>query len=165
MKIHNHIWLYSPVKWTLASLTTAFHSFLFLALVFEFLIPRLLRPLSRSSNYRFLGRPLLLPLSILVFSIILGFLSSLILSMCPNHLILSALINPTIFSWPSNSSISLLDLLFLSPSINTGPEVRHLSYSWGGGNPGKILNQENWPTRHRTRPALSERQQQWSKLQ
>ena len=54
----------------LASLTTAFHSFLFLTLTFLFLMPRLLRSLLRSSIHHFLGRPLLLPLSILAFSII-----------------------------------------------------------------------------------------------
>ena len=57
---HHHICLYSQVKWTLASLTTAFHSFLFPALVFQFLVPRLLRSLSKSWIHRFLGRPLLL---------------------------------------------------------------------------------------------------------
>ena len=61
------IWLYSPVKWTLASLTTAFHSFLFLALAFQFLRPSLLSSLLRSSIHRFLGQPLFLPLSILAF--------------------------------------------------------------------------------------------------
>ena len=84
---------WSAVKWTLASLTTAFHSLPFPALAFQFLMPRLLRSLSRSSIHRSVGRPLLLPLSILEFSIILGILTLLILSTCPNHLNLSALIN------------------------------------------------------------------------
>ena len=67
--------------------------------------------------------PLLLPLSILAFSIISSIISLLVLSLRPNHLILSALINATTFSWPSNSSISLLDLLFNSQSISTGPQT------------------------------------------
>ena len=56
---------YSPVNWTCPALTTAFHSFLFLALAFQFLMPRLLRSLSRSSVHRLLGWPLFFPLSIL----------------------------------------------------------------------------------------------------
>ena len=44
---NNNIWLYSPVKLTLAYITIAFHSFLFLASAFQFRMPRLLIPLSR----------------------------------------------------------------------------------------------------------------------
>ena len=64
-KPNHHIWLYSLVKWILASLTTAFHSFMFPSLVFHFLMSRFLRSLSRS-----IQRFLLFRLSILEFSII-----------------------------------------------------------------------------------------------
>jgi hypothetical protein len=76
-------WLYNP-WWVLASLTTVHHP----------LIPIVARFAIMLSIHLILGRPLLL-LSSLHFSILFGICVSGILSTCPSHLSLCALMNLT----------------------------------------------------------------------
>ena len=107
-------WHYSPL-WALACRTMSFHFFLSATIPLHLLSPSTWRSLYTSSFHLFLGLPLLLGPSSSWVKILLGILSSSILSRWPNQLILCPFIHFTIFSPLLISSSSRLVRLFHSP--------------------------------------------------
>ena len=107
-------WHYSPL-WALACRTISFHFFLSATNSVHLLTPSTWRSLSASSFHLFLGLPLLLDPSSSWVKILLGILSSYILSRWPNQLILCPLIHFTIFSPLLISSSSRFVRLFPFP--------------------------------------------------
>jgi len=116
-------WHYSPL-WALACRTMSFHFFLSATNSLHLLTPRTWRSLSNSSFHLFLGLPLLLVPSSSWVKIILGILSSSILSRWPNHLILLyPFIHFTIFSPLLISSSSRFVRVFHSPFSYLGQYI------------------------------------------
>ena len=113
---------YSPL-WALACRTIPFHFSLSITNSLHLLTPSTWRSLSTSSLHPFLGLPLRLVPSSSWVKILLGILSSSILSRWPSQLILCPFIRFTIFSPFLNSSSSRFVLHFHSPSSYLGPYI------------------------------------------
>ena len=114
-------WRYSPL-WALACRTIPLHFSLSITNSLHHLTPSTWRSLS-TSLHPFLGLPLRLAPSSSWVKILLGILSSSILSSCPSQLILCPFIHFTIFFPLLNSSSSRFVLRFHSPSSYLGPYI------------------------------------------
>ena len=101
----------------------SFHFFLSATNSLHLITPSTWRSLSTSSSHPFLGLPLLLVPSSSWVKIILGILSSSILSRRPNQLILCPFIHFTIFSPLLISSSSRFVRFFHSPFSYLGPYI------------------------------------------
>ena len=88
-------WLYSPL-WDLDHRAISFHFFLSVTMSLHRLTPRTLRSLPTSSFHPFLGLPLRLGPSSSWVKILLGIISSPIISRWPNQLILCPFIHFTV---------------------------------------------------------------------
>ena len=115
-------WHYS-LPWALACHTISFHFFPSVTNSLHLLTPTTWRSLSTSSFHPLLGLPLHLVPSSSWMKIILGILSSSILSRWPNQLMLCSFIHFTMFSPLLISSSSRFVLPFCFPFSYLGPYI------------------------------------------